>query len=82
MSARDHITDILGQRVEVGDRVAVAVTNWRGTALVVGRVHKFTPARTSIRREAHSGYVFSEDNFSVIDDSRGNVVKIAEGVAA
>ncbi|MEO2133366.1 MULTISPECIES: hypothetical protein [unclassified Microbacterium] len=73
-AARDHITDILGQRVEVGDRVAAAVTGWRTSSLVVGRVEKLTATRTTVRLEKRTGYAYGD--VSVVDDSLGRIVKL------
>jgi hypothetical protein len=79
---RDHITDILGQRVEVGDRVAAACTTYKSARLVVGRVERITAARTVIRPEARAPRAWSEGSPSVVDDSLGRVVKLPEEATA
>lgn len=75
---RDHIVDILGQEVRVGDRVAAALTGGYSKAakLAVGRVDKITAARTVIRIEKRSAPSYSD--VSVVDDSLGRIVKMGE----
>lgn len=78
MTTRDHITDILGRRVEVGDRVAAAVSGYRTASLVVGEVIRITATRTVIQPEARTGW---GNGPSTVHDSLGRIVKLPGDLA-
>jgi hypothetical protein len=80
VTARDHVIDARGVRVEVGDRIAAAVNSWNGPNLVVGVVERFTEKRTTVRVETHTSRW--HEKTSVIDDSLKRFVKLPEGVTA
>lgn len=76
-ATRAHIIDVLGQRVEVGDYVAVATTSYDRAHLVVGRVERITATRTVVRKRARSrGYSWGDT--STVDDRLGRVVKLPD----
>lgn len=79
MTARDHIVDILGKEVRVGDRVAAAVSGYRNASLIVGTVEKITATRTVVRWEKRSGSSWGET--SSVHDSLGRIVKLASELA-